>query len=101
MKKSDSRPGLRLVKSSKKEEPLKEVQVSIEITNDDLTDQERAMLLKGTKSLLQDVFAKTPGAGMVVIDDIQPDTHKTEKKVKSNKIINLSEKKSKRKNRKE
>ena len=93
MKKSNSTPDLRLVKSSKKQEAKQEVQVSFEITNDALTDKEKAELIKGAKRLLQDIFAKNPEAEVVIVDDTHADTQKGGKQVETNKIINFSEQK--------
>ena len=99
MKKSHPIRNLRLVKSSRKQEAKQEVQVSLEITNDELTDQERDMLIKGAKHLLQDIFAQNPDAEVVVIDDTHPDRHEGDKKNKAKNIINLSTHKSSRKNK--
>lgn len=47
--------------------------VNIRITDDGVTTEQKARLIKGTTQLLVDVLDKDPAATMVVIDEVNTD----------------------------
>ena len=47
--------------------------VNIKITNEGVTPQKKAALIKGTTDLLRNVLGKNPKTTVVVIDEVQTD----------------------------
>jgi 4-oxalocrotonate tautomerase len=47
--------------------------VNIKITDDGVTSQQKADLIKGVTELLQNVLNKNPGTTVVVIDEVPTD----------------------------
>ncbi|MDY6790658.1 MAG: 4-oxalocrotonate tautomerase family protein [Thermodesulfobacteriota bacterium] len=47
--------------------------VNIKITNEGVTPQKKAALIKGTTDLLRNVLGKNPQTTVVVIDEVQTD----------------------------
>jgi 4-oxalocrotonate tautomerase len=47
--------------------------VNIKITNDEVTSQQKADLIKGVTDLLQKVLNKNPATTVVVIDEVSTD----------------------------
>ncbi len=47
--------------------------VNIKITNEDVTPEKKAELIKGVTKLLQDVLGKNPKTTVVVIDEVETD----------------------------
>ena len=47
--------------------------VNIKITNEDVTPEKKAALIKGVTQLLQDVFGKNPATTVIVIDEVETD----------------------------
>lgn len=47
--------------------------VNIKITNEDVTPEKKALLIKGATQLLVDVLGKNPNTTVVVIDEIDTD----------------------------
>ncbi len=47
--------------------------VNIKITNEGLTPEKKAELIKGTTRLLQDILGKNPQTTVVVIDEVETD----------------------------
>ena len=47
--------------------------VNIKITNEGVTSEKKAKLIKGVTDLLQDVLGKNPATTVVVIDEISTD----------------------------
>lgn len=47
--------------------------VNIKITNEDVTPEKKAALIKGATQLLVDVLGKNPATTVVVIDEVDTD----------------------------
>ncbi|OMP67370.1 2-hydroxymuconate tautomerase family protein [Domibacillus epiphyticus] len=47
--------------------------VNIKITNEDVTPEKKALLIKGATQLLVDVLGKNPNTTVVVIDEVDTD----------------------------
>ncbi len=47
--------------------------VNIKITNEDVTLEKKAELIKGVTTLLQEVLGKNPKTTVVVIDEVETD----------------------------
>ncbi|RUL48031.1 MULTISPECIES: 2-hydroxymuconate tautomerase family protein [Lysinibacillus] len=47
--------------------------VNIKITNEDVTPEKKAALIKGATQLLVDVLGKNPATTVVVIDEVNTD----------------------------
>lgn len=47
--------------------------VNIKITNEDVTPEKKAALIKGATQLLVDVLGKNPATTVVVIDEVHTD----------------------------
>ena len=47
--------------------------VNIKITDEGVTDEQKARLIEGVTNLLKDVLGKNPATTMVVIDEIPTD----------------------------
>ena len=47
--------------------------VNIKITNEGVTSEKKAKLIKGVTDLLQDVLGKNPATTVVVIDEVSTD----------------------------
>ena len=47
--------------------------VNIKITNENVTPEKKAKLIKGATQLLVDVLDKNPGTAVVVIDEVDTD----------------------------
>ncbi len=47
--------------------------VNIKITNEDVTPEKKAELIKGATELLQNVLGKNPQTTVVVIDEVKTD----------------------------
>ncbi|MFC7687915.1 4-oxalocrotonate tautomerase family protein [Ureibacillus sp. GCM10028918] len=47
--------------------------VNIKITNEDVTPEKKAALIKGATQLLVDVLGKSPATTVVVIDEVDTD----------------------------
>ena len=47
--------------------------VNIKITDEQVTSEEKALLIKGVTQLLQDVLNKNPETTVVVIDEVNTD----------------------------
>ena len=45
--------------------------VNIKITNEDVTPEKKAQLIKGVTRLLQEVLGKNPATTVVVIDEVE------------------------------
>lgn len=47
--------------------------VNIKITDEDVTPEKKARLIKGVTGLLQDVLGKNPATTVVVIEEVETD----------------------------
>jgi 4-oxalocrotonate tautomerase len=47
--------------------------VNIKITNENVTPEKKALLIKGATQLLEDVLGKNPNTTFVVIDEVHTD----------------------------
>ena len=47
--------------------------VNIKITNEDVTPEKKAALIKGVTQLLQDVLGKNPATTVIIIDEVETD----------------------------
>ncbi|PZE19634.1 2-hydroxymuconate tautomerase family protein [Paenibacillus xerothermodurans] len=47
--------------------------VNIKITNEDVTPEKKALLIKGATQLLVDILGKNPATTVVVIDEVDTD----------------------------
>ncbi len=47
--------------------------VNIKITNENVTPEKKAELIKGTTRLLQDILGKNPKTTVVVIEEVETD----------------------------
>ena len=69
MKDSFREPHLFKNKNTRKSMPY----VNIKITNEGVTPEEKAALIKGARELLQNVLGKNPQTTVVVIEEIETD----------------------------
>jgi len=47
--------------------------VNIKITNENVTPEKKAALIKGTTQLLQDIMGKNPKTTVVIIEEVETD----------------------------
>ena len=47
--------------------------ISIKITKEDVTNEQKAKLIKGATDLMQNVLGKNPATTFVVIDEVETD----------------------------